>query len=102
MCIGRVLTHDLPFFIRKLIRIQQDVIWNAQFADVVQQRAAADMSQLRFTDVHLAHQLQGHFCDAQRVSFRLLVAQVHGPRPALDGGVIGCGKVGVRTLQVVK
>ena len=69
--------------------LEQDGIRHAHLANVVQQRSASEMSQFILRKTHRPPQLHRRFGHALGVAFRLLVAQIHGARPALDGGVVG-------------
>ena len=77
-------------------------VGDAHLADVVQQRAAANVHQLGLGQAVGARQPQRQLGDALGMALRLMVAQVQRPRPAFDGGVVGHGQVEVRALQAVE
>ena len=99
---NRMLSHDDPFFLGQRIAFEQDLIGDAHFADVMQQRAPTDLHQLLIAQSEQAGQLDGQLSGPLGVPFRLVAAQFQCPRPPFDGGVIRLGKLLVRTLQVVE
>ncbi len=70
------IRHVLPLLFGQLIRFQQDVIGDAHFPNVVQERTAPYVQKVGFSNPHLFCQIHDHLCHALRVSFRLVVAQI--------------------------
>ncbi len=97
-----MLAHDDPFFIGEFAGLEQDVIRDAELADVVQQRAASHLDPLLIADPHLFRQPQAEFGHAAGVTFGLLVAQVHRTRPAFNGGIVGDRHFLIRSLHVLE
>ena len=88
-----------PFLGRERAGLQEDAVGDAHLADVVEQGPTADVFELLLDDAQLVGQEQGQAGDALAVARGLLVAQLQGTRPALDGGVVGVAEVAVGALQ---
>ncbi len=97
-----VFTHDDPFLVRQFAGFEEDGVGDAQLAHVVQQGAAADVHEFLLGYTHRTGDVHRHLGNALAVAFGLLVAQVEGAGPALDGGVVSLEQGDVSTLQVVK
>ncbi len=84
----RVPAHDDPLFFTQRTRLFQDLIWNKDFADIMQQRSPCDVNHLGFVDVHEPRQPDGDIPHPPGVFLRTLVSQAKGARKALQRGVI--------------
>ena len=97
-----VFFHDNPFSVGQSFVFEQNLVRNTHLADVVQQRAPADLHQLRVTQAEQSSQLDSQGRHALRVPFGLVVAQFQCPRPAFDGGIVCRRKLPVGTLQIIE
>src|SRR5665648_296659 len=97
-----MLAHDDPLFIGQRARLEQNTIWYAHLADVVQQGTAPDMHKIRLAHAQQAGDVYCHFSDALAVAFGLLVTHIESARPAFDGGIISHDQVNIRALQIGK
>ena len=100
--VHRVLLHHLPLLRRQRPRLVQNLVRDAHLADIVQQRAAADMHQVIPAHPHGPRHLHRLLHHPARVVLGLQVPQLQRVRPALQGGVNGEGQLPVRVLQVVE
>ena len=65
--------HHLPLSVGERSRLEQDGIWNAHLAYVVQQRATANMDQLPVSYPKPARQLQGQLGDSLAMALGFFV-----------------------------
>ena len=73
-----MLAHDTPLFVVQRPGLQQDGIGNADFSDVVQQRAPIDLPDLRRIAGKPAGKDERVAGDALRMMRRLALARIEG------------------------
>ena len=69
-----VFAHDNPILLGELVRLAQDFIRHAHFANIVQQRPAPDVYQLSLADSQGLRQGYGHLGHAPGMTFGFAVA----------------------------
>ena len=80
----RVRLHQLELLGGQLAQLQQDRIRNADLADVVQRRRAADQRHLRVGQSDLPREQRRHLADPLGVLPGVVVAELRRPRQPLD------------------
>ncbi len=92
--------HDRPLLVRERSRFLEDPVGDTDLPDVVEERAAADVDQRLLGHPGAPREVERPVDDALRVPLRLLVAQVEGVHPPLEGGVVGLGELLGGPLQL--
>jgi hypothetical protein len=81
----RVDPEAIEFFRRQWSRLDQDVLGDRQFSDVVEQRGGFDALDLRGGQCHRLGQPAGQELDAATVNLGALILGIDRPRQRLDG-----------------
>ena len=81
----RVRVHHLALFAGQAVRLQQDVVRDADLADVVEQAAPLDGLHLARAQAHHPADVRGDLLDPPAVVGGLRIALVHGMGQGLDG-----------------
>src|SRR5690606_21641480 len=87
--------HDRGFLGRELAWLEEDVVRDADFAEIVQRRGAADRLDRRFVEAERPRESRGVDADALRVPTRAVVAVLGRPGQAvedLDPGLVELGR----------
>ena len=95
-----VLAHLDPFFGGQLAGLEQHRVGHADLPDVVQQRAAADLVQLRALDRHDVRDGRGVLDHALAVIAGLVLARVERGHQGQQGVLVGGGDVLERAAQL--
>jgi hypothetical protein len=95
-----VAHHDAPFLVRKRARFEENGVWNAYLADVMEEGASVQFLKGPAFKPKGGSETGSQLGHPERMSFRLMVAQVEGMREDLDARVIGLDEFFLRRLEL--
>ncbi len=100
--VNRMLSHLLPFQLGQPACFLEDMIGDTHFADIMQQNAAVNVDHLVVVHSHILGKAKRQLGHPARVAFGFAVAQLQGPGPAFQRGVIGLHELLVGALKVLE
>src|SRR5688500_15092027 len=99
---GRMTTHNVPLVIGKRPGLEQYFIGNGNFANIVQDGAAADMYKIWPTYTQTDSQPNSGVCHTTGMLFSPCVAEIQGARQPFNCGIICQIQLKVRSLYFLE
>src|SRR5688500_16739551 len=97
-----MLAHDHGLFFCQRSRLEEDRIRNSHLADVVKERPAAYVDEVRIGHAGCPGEANGELCYALCMALGFPIAEIQSAGPAFNGGIVREHELGVCALEVIE